>query len=60
MAAVSVWAKLLQYQEKKNSALGLPCLACFARPGTWKHHSFWSVSAVTTQLHGALLKSSQF
>jgi len=30
-----------------RTAVGLPCLVCFARPDSWKHHSLWSVSAVT-------------
>ena len=43
------------YWEKKNSALGSPCLVCFARPDTWKHHFLWSAS-ICSHTTGVLLK----
>jgi len=45
--AHSVWCgQSFAILGKKKSAHGLPSLACFARPDTWKHHSLWSASAV--------------
>ena len=55
MPAVSGVGEALHYWEKKNSALGSPCLVCFARPDTWKHHFLWSAS-ICSHTTGVLLK----
>jgi len=55
MPAVSGVGEALHYWEKKNSALGSPCLVCFARPDAWKHLSLWNAS-ICSYTTGVLLK----